>query len=119
MSKDTFPDFLSKDFFATAIGHDIHFEATALKITDIRLSAATKEGENFCSDIYRAEVIYHLLDNVTDPTAVSLIVKAMPFHPKLSQLREDQQVFEKEVNMYNETLPRLSQLLGGRKLCPK
>lgn len=113
-----YPDFLSTDFFAAALANDLKIKPTDVKIISLHLSAGSKSGENFCSEIYRAVVTFSSTVNKKEQT-LSLIVKAMPWAEGRGPVLEDLRVFDKEVTMYSETLPKISKLLGGVKLCAK
>lgn len=114
-----YPDFLSTDFFATALANDLKVKPAAVKIIALHLSAGSKMGENFCSEIYRAVVTFSSPVDAHKEHTVSLIVKAMPFTEGRGPVLEELQVFDKEVHMYTETLPQLSRMLGGIKLSAK
>lgn len=114
-----FPDFLSTEFFATALANDLKVKPTDVHIASIHLSPGVKAGENFCSEIYRAAVTFSSKAANQKEQTLSLIVKAMPFTEGRGPVLEDLRVFDKEVTMYKETLPAISKLLGGVKLCAK
>lgn len=106
---------LTDEFFAKALSHGL---GQAVGVCSMNLTAGSAIGDNFCSDIYRAVVDYRPItaDETNEPTRVSLIVKALPFTELRGPLLQEMAVFDKEVKMYRNALPRLSALLGGERL---
>lgn len=106
---------LTEEFFAKALSHGL---GEPISVGSLLLTAGSAMGDNFCSDIYRAVVNYRTIaaDAAAPPTRISLIVKCLPTEDARGVLMQDLAVFKKEVNMYLETLPRMSALLGGERL---
>lgn len=114
--KSTFPDYISKDLFEKALRSGL--KSPTIKVKDLHLSMGSAPGDNYCSDIYRARVIY-INGLSAEENQISLIVKAMPFSEYRGPILEDLEVFDKEVDMYTNILPKLSKLLHGEFLCAK
>lgn len=109
-NKIVFPEYISKSLFETALRNG--FDSPNIFITDLKLSMGSNTGENYCSEIYRAVIEY--TDAVGKPNCkISLIVKAMPYTEARGPVLEDLQVFDKEVKMYTETLPKIAKTLNN------
>lgn len=112
----TFPDYISKTLFEKALRCGL--KSSTIKVKDLQLSMGSAAGDNYCSDIYRARITY-MNGNSIEEQQISLIVKAMPFLKARGPILEDLEVFDKEVDMYTNVLPKLSELLHGEFLCAK
>lgn len=109
------PECLSNGFLQKALRNG--FSRDDVFVTDSKIVVATKSGDNYCSEIYRARVTYKTSDSAELKTK-SLIIKSMPYLNFRGPLLEELAVFEKEVEMYTKTLPKLASMLGD-KLCAK
>lgn len=116
MTTITFPDYISKNLFEVALRSGL--KSSTIEIKDLQLSMGSAAGDNYCSDIYRAKITY-VNGNGAKEYKISLIVKAMPFSEARGPILEDLEVFDKEVDMYTNVLPKLSILLNGEFLCAK
>lgn len=110
------PVCLTNGFFQKALRHGE--DRNDVFVTDSKTVVGTKSGDNYCSEIYRASVIYKTSDSA-ELKAKSLIVKSMPYLNFRGPLLEELAVFEKELEMYTKTLPKLARLLGEKALCAK
>ena len=108
------PEFLTKDFFQKSLNNGLN--RNDIEVIDFTITMGSKSGDNYCSEVYRSKINYKI-DNSIE--SVSLIVKAMPFKETRGPVLEEMEVFEKEVNMYTETLPKLSALLDNEFLGAK
>lgn len=114
----TFADeHLTKEFFTEALINGL--QTAVVVVVDVQLSSGSNIGDNYCSDIYRARVSYRRNDAADIVETISLIIKAMPYTEVRTDLLEDLDVYAKEVQMYTETLPLITQLLDGERLSAK
>lgn len=111
-----FPEYISKNLFEKALRFGL--KSSTIKVKDMQLTMGSAAGDNYCSDIYRARIKYTNGSSVEE-NQISLIIKAMPFSEARGPILEDLEVFDKEVDMYTNVLPKLSELLHGEFLCAK
>lgn len=109
------PDCISKGFLQTALRNGFRDDVF---VTDSKIVVGTKSGDNYCSEIYRASITYKTSDSA-ELKNKSLIIKSMPYLNFRGPLLEEWAVFEKEVEMYTKTLPKLARMLGDKALCAK
>lgn len=109
------PEFLTQALFEKALKNG--FNNTQIMITELNITMGSASGDNYCSEIYRANITY-TLSGIANKK-IALIVKAMPFMEARGPVLEDLEVYDKEVKMYTETLPKLSALLNDEYLCAK
>lgn len=112
---DKFPEYLSKDFLEKSLQNG--FKTSKITIIDYEINAGSSAGDNYCSDIYRAKVIY--TKDGKAKNEISLIIKAMPFVESRSPTLDKLEVFDKEVKMYMDIIPKISKLLGGEFMCAR
>lgn len=110
------PECLNNSFFEKVLRNGLKVNEVTVKDTTIKI--ATSAGDNYCSDIYRVKLNYSIGKN-GKPEQISLIIKSMPFLEHRGPVLEDYEVFDKEVEMYTKTLPRLSAMLGNETLSAK
>lgn len=112
---DKFPDYISKDLLEKSLKNG--FKNTTIVITDYELTMGSAVGENYCSDIYRAKVVY--TKDGKPNNSICMIIKAMPFMEARSPSLDNLEVFDKEVKMYTDTIPRISKILDGEYMCAR
>ena len=112
--KPHIPEFVSRSLAEKALRNGLN-DAT-ITVTAFSVTMGTSAGDNYCSEIYRAKVGY-MQSGVTQE--ISLIIKAMPFLEHRGPPLEELQFFDKEVDMYTNVIPQLSQLLNDEFLCAK
>lgn len=110
------PEYISKSFFEKALKNGLNLNDLA--VTDAQISMGTNTGDNYCSDIYRARVEY-TTKNGSEANTISLIVKSMPYMELRGPVFDELQVFDKEIQMYTRTLPKMSQLINNEPFCAK
>lgn len=115
MGVEQIPDFISKAFFEKALKHGL--SNNSIKITDLNVGMGLSAGDNYCSEIYRAAVTY--TKSGIENNKISLIVKAMPFLEHRGPVLEELEVFDKEVEMYTKTIPRMSKIINDEFLSAK
>ncbi|XP_036322658.1 uncharacterized protein LOC118736746 [Rhagoletis pomonella] len=86
-----------------------------IKITNITIEPATEKGEHYASVMYRANVTFTLpadCDAAPRQQSKSLIVKALPeLRGEKQRLLQDSKLFETEIGIYTEVVPRLEEAL--------
>lgn len=115
MAIEQIPDFISKPFFERALRHGLN--NNDIKITDLNVVMGLSAGDNYCSEIYRATVTY--TKSGIQNNKISLIIKAMPFLEHRGPVLDELEVFDKEVEMYTKTLPKMSKLINNEFLSAK
>ncbi len=110
-----FPDYISKDLFEKSLRNG--FKDSSIVITDYEVTMGSSTGDNYCSDIYRSKIVF--TKNGKSNNSISLIVKAMPFVEARSSALETLEVFDKEVKMYTETIPKISKILDDEYMCAR
>lgn len=116
MAEANKPEYLNNEFFEKTLKCGLN--ESAITIVDLKLSAGSSPGDNYCSEIYRAVVTYKIGDNDQEQS-VSLIVKSMPNVGVIAPQLREMQIFEKEIVMYSTTLLSMSALLNDELLCAK
>lgn len=82
-------------------------EKAEVEIRDLKVSLGSLKGDNFLSEIYRAEVDYEV-NGIAKTT--SIIAKCMLEKGESSKVAEEFEVYEKEREMYAKILPKMSEL---------
>jgi Ecdysteroid kinase-like family len=103
------PLHLTEKFFEEILRK--HHETKNIKVLNKCIQLATKPGDNFTSEIYRATVEY-TFDGATQ--TISLVVKNMASLSGRDALLESLHVYERETTMYCHTLPAMSKLLHDK-----
>lgn len=112
---DAYPDYISKTLLEKSLKNG--FNSTNIIIDDYEITMGSSAGDNYCSDIYRAKVVY-TKDGKSNNT-IFLIIKAMPFVEARSPALDTLEVFDKEVKMYTDTLLKISKILDGEYMCAR
>jgi Ecdysteroid kinase-like family len=103
------PDRLSNEFFTKVLREAFKLtDPVTIESTNIQL--ATVAGDNYCSEIYRAVIVFSVQSKVQQ---ISLIVKDMPPGEHRGAVLDDLKVYERETEMYCQTIPAMSKLLGN------
>ncbi|XP_017874034.1 PREDICTED: uncharacterized protein LOC108621287 [Drosophila arizonae] len=100
-------EWLDSQFFTEVLQH--YEKAPELRLTDLRLSPASAQGDHYASVMFRAWVEYS-----TDKgsTAKSLIVKAMPEQGGMKRrMVGESRIFQTEIAMYTKVLPKFEAVL--------
>jgi hypothetical protein len=107
------PDRFTNEFFGKVLQSAFKLGNT-LTIESKNVKLATAAGDNYCSEIYRAKVVFSVLKSGNSALQqVSLIIKDMPAGEYRGNILEDLQVYEREVEMYCKTMPAMSKLLNN------
>lgn len=114
-AKLDYPDYISKSLLEKSLKNG--FNTTNIVINEHEITMGSSAGDNYCSDIYRAKIVY-TKDGKSNNT-ICLIIKAMPFVEARSPALDQLEVFDKEVKMYTDTIPRISKILDGEYMCAR
>lgn len=86
------------------------------EIKEISFTMGSSAGENYCSEIYRAKVLFTHSNGKLEK--ISLIIKSLSIVAATESLKK-LQVFPKEKVMYFDVLPKIHELLKNVKISPK
>ncbi|XP_064546922.1 uncharacterized protein LOC135434312 [Drosophila montana] len=101
------PSWLDWQYFKEVLS--AHENDEELEIIDVNISPATGKGDHYASVMFRAGVEYK---SKNGKSFKSLIIKTMPEkegHKK--ELLGDSHIFETEISMYSEILPKFEEIL--------
>ncbi|XP_013109138.2 uncharacterized protein LOC106088261 [Stomoxys calcitrans] len=85
-----------------------------VKITNFALSPASMKGDHYGSIMFRCQIEYHFAQNLLEKKKRSLIIKTVPEEEnKKRELLMETGIFETEIQMYAETLPKIEKLLAA------
>ncbi|XP_075210294.1 uncharacterized protein LOC142317621 [Lycorma delicatula] len=98
------PTWLTMDYITTALKQE---ESTSniLSIENMEIDMPVAKGNNYACCIYRVKVIYKVKEE-SSLKNISLIVKAPKDGLKLNDFMENMGIFNKEVMIYNELIPK-------------
>ncbi|XP_016938880.2 uncharacterized protein [Drosophila suzukii] len=99
------PLYLTPQFFRRTLEHGL--QRLDLQVMGVQLTNLTRGGENYCSNIYRAQVRYRNAENCVLET--SLIVKSMPDEKQAILARLH--IYNKETIFYLNIKPKLEALM--------
>ncbi|CAD6996318.1 uncharacterized protein LOC101451424 [Ceratitis capitata] len=102
------PEWLNDDFFLKVLTN-CENKTSKIILNNAKISPASMKGDHYASVMFRALLDYDL-DGVAQTKSV--IVKTIPEtegHKK--EMLDKSNIFETEINMYNEALPRFEQIL--------
>ncbi|EDW12109.1 uncharacterized protein LOC122757238 [Drosophila mojavensis] len=102
---DKLPLYLTPQFFRRSLEHGL--QQQDLKVLDVKLTDLTRGGENYCSNIYRANVKYQTAER--KQLECSLIVKCMPAEKQAILARLH--IYNKETVFYLHIKPKLEALM--------
>lgn len=104
-STATLPLYLTPQFFRRCLEHGL--QRQDVKVLDVQLTDLTRGGENYCSNIYRAQIKYQSADRHL--IECSLIVKCMPAEKQAILARLH--IYNKETLFYTHVKPKLEALM--------
>ena len=81
-----------------------------LQIHSFDISPASMKGDHYASIMFRCKVNYKV-DSSADDKQKSLIIKTLPDVGAKSDLLKESKVFQTEIKMYSETLPKIEKIL--------
>ncbi|XP_037942826.1 uncharacterized protein LOC119675691 [Teleopsis dalmanni] len=101
------PKWLNNDFLKEVI--QSYEKNKDVKVTNFKLTPGTVKGDHFASVMFRAHVDYKLRHS---RYSKSVIIKTMPEVQGLKkEMLENSHIFETEIKMYTEILPKLESVL--------
>ncbi|XP_036341074.1 uncharacterized protein LOC118750462 [Rhagoletis pomonella] len=102
------PAWLNDEFF-TKVLHNFETEAKSLRLKCTELSPATLKGDHYASVMFRATIEYEC-DG--EDKSKRMIIKTMPSSEgQKKEMFEKSYIFETEIGMYTEVIPRFEQIL--------
>ncbi|EDX16305.1 uncharacterized protein LOC6739846 [Drosophila simulans] len=99
------PLYLTPQFFRRTLEHGL--QQLDLQVIGVQLTNLTRGGENYCSNIYRAQIKYRNAESCVLET--SLIVKSMPDEKQAILARLH--IYNKETLFYMHIKPKLEALM--------
>ncbi|XP_058974181.1 uncharacterized protein LOC131800648 [Musca domestica] len=105
----TAPAWINQDFIKMVLAK---YENVAdVEIINYDMSPASMKGDHYASIMFRCKVEYRLGDNIVKR---SLIMKTLPVEEdsKKREFLMDSKLFETEIKMYSETLPKFEKILA-------
>jgi hypothetical protein len=117
MANQEVPGYFNNEFFENILKRSSNLQNVTVQNKHIQI--ATKPGDNYTSEIYRAKIEYTVAENENEVQQVSLIIKNMPDTAIRLEVLDSLQAYDKEVEMYCKTLPAMSKLLGNEMFCAK
>jgi hypothetical protein len=105
-SDSKIPGLLTKSLLEKALGNKCQ---SPVKILDYQVSLASKKGDNYTSNIYRATVNYEVSGRSEN---TSLIVKYSIEDEESRRYYEVMKLMDKEIEMYEKILPKFQEISG-------
>ncbi|XP_069690924.1 uncharacterized protein [Periplaneta americana] len=100
------PSWMDKTFFEKALQSSEN--DPFLTVTSVQIEAATAQGDNYLSEMYRA-TIQVLRENKAEE--ISLIVKTEPTAQEMNKYATNGNLFEREVAMLRDVIPAMNHLI--------
>ncbi|XP_075145405.1 uncharacterized protein LOC142220262 [Haematobia irritans] len=93
----------------------------AVEILKYDISPASMKGDHYASIMFRCKICYRF-SNETRSYSKSVIIKTLPMEDSMKrEFLMQSRLFETEIDMYSETLPKIEKILKGfgepTKLC--
>ncbi|XP_073825379.1 uncharacterized protein [Musca autumnalis] len=116
----TAPAWIDQQFIQMVLSK--HEKVENVEILNYEMSPASMKGDHYASIMFRCKVEYRL-SNAVDIIKRSLILKTLPVEEdsKKREFLMDSKLFETEIKMYSETLPKFEKILAEcgepTKLC--
>ncbi|KAM7361866.1 uncharacterized protein ACRADG_012730 [Cochliomyia hominivorax] len=104
------PAWINKEFFEKVLQQYENNES--IKLIKLDLTPASMKGDHYASVMFRCKISY-ICDSSSDPQQKSFILKTLPLEDcaKRDMLKESN-LFETEISMYNEVLPKIEKILA-------
>ncbi|XP_065354374.1 uncharacterized protein LOC135948847 [Calliphora vicina] len=103
------PSWINQEYFANVLQKYENNENIIIK--KLEISPASKKGDHYASIMFRCKVTYNN-DNSLEFKQKSLILKTLPDEGMKADLLQESKVFETEISMYTETLPKIEKILA-------
>jgi hypothetical protein len=108
MSIENFPALLNKQLFKNVLENKFKH---SVNITDFQITAGSKKGDNYTSDIYRVKINYECQGRRSD---LYLIVKYIIDRDEVRKILLEHSIIKKEKEMYEKILPKINQFMGEK-----
>lgn len=110
------PDHLTREVFRKCLEKDL--KENNIRIVHFEITSGSNPGDNYTSKIYRCKVIYN--QPHTEDKTVHLIAKSIIIPTNMPDNDfNDNAIIQKEMDVYQELLPKLSKFLNGTIVAPK
>ncbi|TMW48628.1 hypothetical protein DOY81_006293 [Sarcophaga bullata] len=100
------PDWINQEFLEKVLRQYEKCE----DINSFDISPASMKGDHYASIMFRCKLNYKLDSSVNDKQK-SLIIKTLPDVGAKNELLKESKVFQTEIKMYSETLPKIEKIL--------
>lgn len=101
-------DWIDQDLIRRLLIAEHAVDEGTIEILNIIVGAATKKGDNYASDMYRAVVEYKCNGIQQKCTR---ILKVMPSGAIQKVIMEKNSIFPREIAVYNNVLPRITEMM--------
>ncbi|KNC24661.1 hypothetical protein FF38_13554 [Lucilia cuprina] len=103
------PSWINQEFFATVLKKYENNED--ININNLDISPASKKGDHYASIMFRCQLNYSIA-NCSESKQRSLVLKTLPDSGTKADFLQQSKVFETEISMYTETLPKIEKILA-------
>ncbi|XP_017476484.1 PREDICTED: uncharacterized protein LOC108366561 [Rhagoletis zephyria] len=103
------PAWMNEEFFGEVLRN--LETGDGIKIIKLDISPASMKGDHFASIMFRAKIEYKTTSQAPSST-ISLIVKTLTDGGEKCEMLEQSRMFQTEINMYKNTLPRIAEVLA-------
>lgn len=101
-------DWITGEFLEQLLTAEDGSGGLEVKVVKYSVGAATKKGDNYASEMYRAEIEYEVDGDQRNCTR---ILKVIPSGDIQRKVMEQNNIFPREIAVYRDILPRISELL--------
>lgn len=109
------PEFINTDFLRSVIKNG--YQMSDFEIIDRKVEIATKPTDNYTSTIYR--IFLNIRDMKGNERNIQFLVKFLANFECGAMLVEYMDLFNKEVDMLQNIIPKLSNILNGEKFAAR
>lgn len=106
----TIPPWLNCEFLAEILSEE---KNKKIYVTDMDVKAAVGKGDNYLGTIYRITVEFNESKDENEMNKYALVIKTLPPGDILQKLLHNLKGFEKELQMYEITLPAMYRKMMG------
>ncbi|XP_046804979.1 uncharacterized protein LOC124419450 [Lucilia cuprina] len=103
------PSWINQEFFATVLKKYENNED--ININNLDISPASKKGDHYASIMFRCQLSYSIA-NCSESKQRSLVLKTLPDSGTKADFLQQSKVFETEISMYTESLPKIEKILA-------
>ncbi|XP_037822894.1 uncharacterized protein LOC119611402 [Lucilia sericata] len=102
------PSWINQEFFETVLQKYENNED--IKINNLDISPASMKGDHYASIMFRCKLNYSIA-NCSESKHKSFVLKTLPDEGNKAMLQQSK-VFETEISMYTEALPKIEKILA-------